>query len=752
MRRGQSAGLTFFLLFALTGWPRAAQAATLGADGRLQMSPDSVVALGFESVGELTAAKLTTLTWGTKGKLFASAPAASTIASWLVTGPAQLEGEGALRLDASTNAGVMLRSPELSNLTGSRLEVTMWGRAEGAEPALVVVYGTPSDSVGPFHFARVVALATGQVTSDGWAEYSTGPIDGSVWEHPIMGLLLTTRHGTSLGTVLLTDHSLNPNQASPAELDENGSALIDAVEVRKIAGDPTPEVSCSAVDPASTCGPDGDCFFGHCVSSAVVWGPVPSSPEHRAQLGERLIFSMDHFHGDRAAAAKVAGDFTTRVKALTGEPSPHPSAFYGGLFEAVLSLRDGHTKLGRPPSNYSLFTPIADDYSSTMDICFGLVDDDVSTTPGLGYAIYANIGNGSVTEELKAGDRLITVDEMPVDAWLDAVWLRSTYGVPNDPAADPSMRAQLLASLIGRRARTLGFVRCQAGGDCAALPPIEVGEQLHEQIVKTGGWDGANEACRLRFHDAVAKPPLAGSSNVASEVGADGITAVEFDGFSPADGATWEQELSAAFAQSPAQAIVDARLGDGGQYYLGRFMVDLLRGAGDPTASFAAPRGGDTDIDATWLFGGLTKGCFDPANADSWVCGWLGNQIYKTGAKVPSGAATKIAWLDSNDISMNDIVPRLLKGRKNFRLFAPHASSGAYGMVSKLPPIVASWEPGSLQVLDTRFGAGAVAATQSSWESGQGITPDEIVVQKLSDLLAGHDTMLDRAHEWLKTP
>src|SRR6185312_10745321 len=99
-----------------------------------------------------------------------------------------------------------------------------------------------------------------------------------------------------------------------------------------------------------------------------------------------------------------------------------------------------------------------------------------------------------------------------------------------------------------------------------------------------------------------------------------------------------------------------------------------------------------------WLLGSAFDGC---TTYDTTVdaCHWTGNQITVTSNSSPPGEGARIAWVNGNDVSMNDIVPRLLAGRANFQVFGPHRSHGAYGEISYLPPIEPSWTPSHITVL-----------------------------------------------------
>src|SRR5688572_32605344 len=108
--------------------------------------------------------------------------------------------------------------------------------------------------------------------------------------------------------------------------------------------------------------------------------------------------------------------------------------------------------------------------------------------------------------------------------------------------------------------------------------------------------------------------------------------------------------------------------------------------------------------DPPWLISTLSD-CTTTTGANQWTCfAGSANGFFAT-ETAPAGAATKIAWLNTHDVSANDFMPRLLKGRSNFHIFAPHPTSGAFGAVSQLPPLYTNFGGGSLQIQDARFPA-----------------------------------------------
>ena len=88
-------------------------------------------------------------------------------------------------------------------------------------------------------------------------------------------------------------------------------------------------------------------------------------------------------------------------------------------------------------------------------------------------------------------------------------------------------------------------------------------------------------------------------------------------------------------------------------------------------------------------------------------------------------------------------------GQTPLRIFAPHPTSGAFGAIMSLPPLWTGYSGGSLQYQDTRFATSVSELGKARWESGHGVEPDAVVVEKLSDALNGIDTLLTVATAWL---
>jgi hypothetical protein len=745
LRRALWPGAIVGALFVTT----TVRAADIAADGTLVFANDAIATYGFESFEALEASGASAIAWSKEGLLITTSLVRGDEVKMLTTDA--LEGSHALVLRHDLGVGVALRDPSLfSANVNHRLAVTFWGRSFGAEPTLELIYAHNTTNVGPGRF-HVVAIRTGRETSDGWVEYGTGPVDGAIWGTPLRAIVLTARYATAQGSALLASSDLAPTSVPSVRiLDPSAYAVVDAVEVSRVPGDTLPPATCTQATVDAACGARGECMFGRCVDSSLVWGPVPEPEEHRRDLVARWAFLAQSLHADRKATKAAASTFAGASATL--EAVTTPRAFYGGLNALVSSFRDSHTHIGGPSSWESVFYPILDQTSGPLDVCFGVAENDLGASDQV-FAIFAT-GKGSlIGDRLAKGDVLTAIDGEAPARWIENVLPRYAPTRPSDAAADPTFVALLLPTLLGRFARTVTFSRCKAGGGCDALPDIAVGAELYEKVRADGATGGYSLVCTPRFRPAVSAPPRddAPGDPVALET-VDGVANIQFDGFSGSftvhgGFGAWQNPWKHAFAQT-AKVLVDARIGHGGRFVLGRYLFGLMRGTDQPYGVFAMPRGGFDDPDPPWLFSPSWDAC-GASDGGADACNWAGGQTAFTQNAAPAGEAARVAWLIGNDVSMNDIVPRLMAGRAGFHVFGPHPTQGAYGEVSKVPPILTSWRVGAVQVLDMRFGATPATARAAPWESGKGVAPDTVVVQKVSDILRDEDTVLAAARAWV---
>jgi hypothetical protein len=749
-----------------------ARASTLDAQGQLVFDSSALLTMSFESLSEAQQEGASWLAWstGTPPVLTATAVTAADwtsmgTASGVVTLPTALQGTQALRVAVGSTVGLgLVDSSFFFSLTAERVSVDFWGLSMGAEPELDVVFSTDAQ-VGPTGFAHVVAVRTGRETSDGWAEYSTGPVDGFVFNAaPLSDIILTARVPTTDGTYALDSDDLAPGTTDQA-LDSSAYALIDAVEIVPAVGGPMFPHLCTQATVSTICGPLGECVFGTCVDGAAVWGAVPQSSDHRTDLVSRWAFVAEHLGGDRQMAANAPNVFTTTaVSALASETTA--PGFWGGLNTLVTSLRDAHTGLGIAPSDGTLFAEgleIPGAYSGLLDICLGLAEDDLPS--GTGAPVYAvfwvapesPVGPAFGGTPLAVGDMLTEVDGLSPDAWMNGVRPRFGYTLPTDPTSEPASRALIFADAMAKFASAVSFSSCASDGTCTTKQ-VAVGS-LTSAILTTAEYASATSSSRFctgRFTDSVSTwtPSDDESSVDVPQIETVGnITSVEFDGFEGAFVATspsapfptWQTPMLEAVSMQ-TNILFDARLGHGGEPFLGSYLAHLIRGTSDPYFALAEPRGTWDVIDPSWLFDSSVATCVDESAG---FCGWLSGTSDESLFASPPAGSFKVAWVNATDLSQNDITPRYLLGASNVQIFGPHPTSGAYGERVYIPAYVAGWALGKTQTLDTRFGSSFATAVAASWESGTGVPPDQVVLQHVSDMLAGNDTVLAAATAWL---
>ncbi|MBX3207636.1 MAG: hypothetical protein KF764_21480 [Labilithrix sp.] len=726
-------------LFVVLGLPLTAHARADfdPAMGALRLPAGALKTLDFESLEGLAGVELTS---------WAESQGFPKLDRTKITSEAQLgdrftaaadaiEGSRALRL--GDGKGIAITDPALfAQVKDGRFEVSLWARADGAAPAVQVLYDRDADNVygGRAQYALVRAIRTGRETTDGWAEYATGPLDGAVWGVPARAVVV-------LPTLYNND--------------KKASFLIDALEIRAVDGKPVAPLACTQANVDAVCGAEGDCMFGHCVSSTVTWGANPP-PAHRAEIAERWIQFGTRFMGDRNAAKNGATILAPQARELA-KTAPSSRQFYGGLNRLVNLLRDNHTSFGSP-SNFTSFAPqVQYGSSSVMGACFGVVDKDLMGG-GLGFAVFRAAAEPTSGKPLAVGDVITSIDGKDPKAWVDDVWPRYATTLPNDPKADWGGVAGDLSSLIAARASTVTLERCASASSCGAgereTITVDVGSIVYEVLTSpSSASSGERFACSQRFADSVDASATGGygEDSVFTERGAGGETRVQFDGF--IGQGTWQESMTRVFSSGASTVLMDARMGHGGYYTTVEHLFHLLRGTNEPMGVFSVGRGTYAMAESPTLLGRLSS-CVGEGSfgGDFWGC-YAGNAngFFATEAS-PPGAATKIAWLNTRDVSANDFMPRLLKGRTGFKIFAPHPTSGAFGAVLPLPSVASGWSGASIQIQDARFAPTIGEVGEARWESGHGVEPDEVVVQKLSDSLAGVDTIVTAATAWLATP
>jgi len=645
-----------------------------------------------------------------------------------------LEGRGALRVggDVSDGAiGVLIPGSTILERAGSkRFEITYWARSEGATPYLTVGYSTRK-AFGD-DFVRVVAIRTGRETSDGWAEYTTGTIDSAIWDVPLSGVRI----------------AVSPWAAQPSGFS------IDALEIVPVGGGGVEPRACTQANLESVCGPEGDCQYGRCVPGYAAWGPLPPRA-HREELVSRWIHLATRVQGDRNSRARAE----TLIK--EGPPlawySVASRPFWAGIKRLVNDLRDQHTHFGGPSA--ALLQPIAyGGGSATTGACFGPGRHDLLAETGkkgaLGYIVYrANKTppNGVILER---GDALTAIDGEEPLAWVKRVWGSLAGSLPNDPGSDLGWSAQGLSWLLEKRASTIEITRCLSDTRCDGtykqVMTVPVGEPIYQKIKGTGSIGPLNNYfwCDIRFQQPIDKfaPNVPGENEVSGQIVRGDVLAIHFNG---TYGATkWSETMRSLFTTPPTKVLFDTRQGNGGHGHNIETITDLIRPSAQPIANVSLSLGsweGKASIDELMK---MAKPCMERVGS-AYTCAFA--DAYTNNDDTAPGGNARVAFLNTADVSANDYLARLVKGRSNLKIFSPGVTSGAFGSVSSLPPFVVGWGGGSLQMQDALFGDSYDTLPAARWESGHGVPPDVVVAERMSDAIRDRDTMLEAAHAWLAT-
>lgn len=628
-----------------------------------------------------------------------------------------IEGAGAMRV--AGDQAVLLGDPvTFAPLAQRRVEVTFFARAAGALPSLHVIYGrrTLDDQSLSYPTGDVVAIRTGRETSDGWIEYTSGPIDGSAYNAPIVGLLF----------------------APAAGVDAKNAFVVDALEIRTVGDALLGRGECHVATETKDCAKGAVCMEGVCIDGAVAYGALPPAAT-RKDIVARALVHMRHFQGDRHAVANAA-KLEASLPALA-ETADGAAAFYRPYLTALGALRAAHTA---PPSP-NPFSRLAAGasgmvryYGSELNVCFGIVEKDLAGG-GRGFGVYAT----ATPSPLAVGDVLDTIDGEPVDAWLAR--LAAEHGLlAADADSDAPTTAGTLPALVMRFARTVGARRCTGPGACQSLS-LDVNALRREAATTIKPL-----SCSPRFQLGVDVPngvdPDAYETIITQSKGS--VTTVHTNGEPWTQNDAWVTSLMTAFSISAnGFMLVDKRRGDGGGGAALEAWGSGLR-RGPELGHFFVDRIGQSAIDGPpGYMDDLLARCDGRSRAGKCVHGQL-----ETYAPAAGAAPRKIAWLTVLDGSASDMSTSLAKGAPGVRIFGPNRTIGLFGGLNVMGAFLEGWSGGAVQMGDTREGNTNAERVAGAWRSGRGVEPDEIVVQTQSDLVAGRDTMLLRAHAWLASP
>jgi len=353
---------------------------------------------------------------------------------------------------------------------------------------------------------------------------------------------------------------------------------------------------------------------------------------------------------------------------------------------------------------------------------------------------------------LKRGDALTAIDGRNPVEWMHDVFGKHAYTLPNDPGAELGWSATAMSALIGRRASTIEITRCDSDTRCDGthkqVLTIDVASRVYDSIRKTGDVGPLPNyfGCDIRFQHAIDKfaPDVNGENKINGQIVKGDVLAIEFDG--TYGRSKWSPSMRAFFPESapPTKVLFDTRQGNGGHLNNPETVVDLIRAPTEPIGGLLLPRAAWDGTDIAALLK-AARPCYDSPSG-SYAC--LFADVYFNEA-TPVAASARVAFLNTANVSANDFLARFVKGRSNLRIFAPNPTSGAFGSIAGIPPLLVGWDGGSLQMQDSLFGASYDALGAAKFESGTGVQPDVVMAQTMSDAMRDRDTMIDAAHAWL---
>ena len=683
---------------------------------------------------------------------------------------AAVEGTHALLLGkgpADGATGILVPFEKVApGIKKPQVVVSVWVRSFGTTPSLVATYGTAAHPT-PGTFTSVTAIRTGRETSDGWAEISTGPIDTAVWGVPLaqltVGMSRAGNHGNADATL-----------------------AIDALEVLPLDGSPVAAKACTIATQQAACGDDGECQFGHCLPGYASWGPTPTQA-HRADLIDRWISIAKHIHG-AANVAKNADAMVSARDALTAA-SVGGRQFHAGMIGLVNGLRNHHTSIGSSPNAGVLQPLVAGAGSSTLGACLGLgeldlLEDSADGQKLLGFIVYQAAKTSLVGATLHPGDAITKIDGIDPVTWVRSVYLTYATGVPSDPGADLAWAAPSVAWMISHRASTVDVTQCASATDCTGakrtVAQIDVAGPVWKSIQGTGLVGDENDPnlmqCSERFLDTVAPGAQTGQGDTVTTGTVFGdILGVQFDGTNQ-DFAVWEKQVVPAFstAELPTKVLFDVRQGNGGYAEDSELIAEEIRDKSQPIGdvgfAVASWDGSDTVPGLLAVLATASPSCdqMSEVTMQSSPCDlvvedyFLGDYFAQTSfleglaspstpvtAFTPGGLGARVAWLQAADVSANDYLAALVQGRANQRVFAPGPTSGSYGTISSISPMLLGWRGGSIQMTDSLWGTDVAALQNTTFRSGVGVSPDEVVAETMSDAMNGTDTMITAAKTWL---
>ncbi len=652
---------------------------------------------------------------------------------------AGIEGLGALELGGDRSYMLLDLRSIAEPLRGRRVEIKLWQRVEGTEVNIELGWYTGDvdsalsggDGRAYQHVGALPFQPSGRITDDGWQEWTTGPVDFSL------------AGAVDMTFLTFYDEHIQYAYRGLSTFDPTVRVSIDGLGIYDLGPAVVPAGDCSLLDEATACGPMGACQFGRCADAAAVVGPKLENLAVRDQYLSRRSFLFENLEGGRGPLATI-GAFKSRIDSIRTETSN--VRYWTGLDEAIDSLADGHASAPYPTYPIQVSTGIC------------MYQGEADLLPGGGAApLILETNTNAVGQLLQIGDALVAIDGAPVDQWRAAATRFLRYG--GDPRGREFITTpQIMDAALMTGAR-LTFERCSvvdpSGGPCAPgdVQQVEVDLGAMTRGIYSGdlpAWRFDFQTCDYRFLRPLEDQGVRDYS-YAGFVDTDDVRYLLINGV-PSQynegGQAWFDTVGLALdGTGPTRSVLDERTGGGGSLdavdllasrYLGVsdfYTMDLIPQLSQPL---------DDELRNALRRCSTSAAQFgDCGNAYEWILGSF------TVSGQGLAQSQKLAVLTGLDVSGNDFTSKLLTYRSGeTRIFGAVPTYGAFGVIWSLPALAGELIGGSVQVQDTVF-VQHPEDTNLDFNTGTGVSPDEVVLQKQSDAVNGIDTLLERARAWL---
>ncbi|MBI1944108.1 MAG: hypothetical protein HYS27_00345 [Deltaproteobacteria bacterium] len=713
----------------------AASAAFDAATGKVVMA-NAAWSLPFDGRAELDGASV--FAYDSNGEVLDLTAVQDRL---LDDGERAIEGTGLIRLGGDISyVSVGLPSPDanaaIDALRDRRVRATLWQRPRGTRVGASLSWFTGAyDDPNASWLASVTLQPTGNVTDDGWEEWTSGPFDFA-WAGRFAPAFIT-----------FTDEQYYVYYGG-GSWDVEAQTYVDGLEIVDLGPAAVTPTACALPSERTDCGDEGVCHLGVCVDAALRLGAPLEDAALRADYVDRRVFEVEHFEGGRAPRAR-AGLVAAALAPL--KEAARAVEFWPTFAAAYQLLVDGHASA--PMVSYPSY--------ANGGVCLhaGEADllSDLDAEERLVPLVFS-AGDNELGALLAPGDALVRVDGLPVREWAAAASRLISH--PGDPAGRDVVTAPQIFNAALDAGAIVTFARCAGPAACATSEveeiTVDLGALTGDRLLDGGTAPllaySASATCDFRFRRPVEAPDVKDYA-FAGSADEGGVRSLLINGVPDRymeGGDAWFDHVTSALGDDPTLVLFDERSGAGGSIDAVDLIAAMLLADGDSYAMDFLPSFEGAEDDGAPR--AAVVACSNDPNAYSCGNGFR-YRIGDGGGPVASAADAKLAVLIADDVSGNDYVTRLLKERSGgaTRIFGDGATWGAFGVIWSMAAHVGELMGGSMQVQDTIFvdSVDEPLTGEQRFETSTGIRPDVVVRQLQSDAVFGRDTVLEAARAWL---